>query len=295
MRWLSDEGVGVGVDRSGAIGVIVKSTDADRMRRLRNLLLAILPKKAGSSLPIQRDYRGIVAYELKGLLLAQIDRVLMVSNRPEMGKAIVDLTLDQGDSFATSPLYLDATQQIARSSQETVTQVAQGFADMATIRELGIGRNLLVEKTSNFFAEVVLGGVLANLRSTSLVIANVGIDDSGLGVHLTTPHQRDWEAPRKYFFGDDEIAKAPPLAKVNDRVFAASAHRDLSQVWLRSGDLLSDRAVDGLAKADSQLSIFFSGKDFGEDVLGSFGNQIQLVGRVPPSSDQTPRPAIRLP
>ncbi len=292
---LTDGGVGVGLDRSGAIAVVLKSSDEERLQRLVNLLLAILPKKEGAAMPRSREYRGVNAYELKGLLVARTGGTLMMTNRPEMGKAIIDRTLGEGNSLAQSPSYAIARRERVNVDKADVTSLVNGFVDMESIRPLGVGKEIFAEKVNNFFAEVVLGGVLANLRSTSRVNAEIGLDQHGLIARVSAPHRQDWQPPREYFFGDGQVAVAPPLVKVNDRLFAVSAHRDLSQMWLRSGDMLSDQAVDRLAKADSQLSIFFSGRDFGEDILGSFGDDIRLIGRVPPPTDRLPQPSIKLP
>ncbi len=56
-----------------------------------------------------------------------------------------------------------------------------------------------------------------------------------------------------------------------------------------------DRANDELAVADTQLTTFFSGRDFGEDILGSLESDVQIVGKSQDFTDVLPQPAIKLP
>ena len=88
---------------------------------------------------------------------------------------------------------------------------------------------------------------------------------------------------------------APALIQVDERLFAVSTYRDLSQMWLRSGDLLGDKAQEQMAQAETQLTTFFSGLDFGEDILGAMEPGIQMVGKVQAYSDDAPVPAVKFP
>jgi hypothetical protein len=59
--------------------------------------------------------------------------------------------------------------------------------------------------------------------------------------------------------------------------------------------LLSEQANEELAKADSGLSTLFSGKDFGEDILGAFRPEVQIVVARQAFAEGQPAPAIKLP
>lgn len=66
-------------------------------------------------------------------------------------------------------------------------------------------------------------------------------------------------------------------------------------MWLRSDELLTEKAADELAQADSQLTTFFSGRDFGEDILGAVTDSVQLIAAQQTFSADHPIPAIKLP
>jgi len=293
---LADGGVSVGLDGSGAVALLIHSSDAKTLEKFRNLLLAFWPKKEGVGLARQNDYRGITAYELKGVLLAQMDAVLLLTNKPEMGKTIVDQYLDRKpESLATLPGFRDAQSSLASKPPSADVRLATAYVDLNAIRASGIAKDLFQEPIDNVVGEIVLGGVLTNLRESPFVTASVDLNPSGVELRLHSPHDRAWEPPREYQFGEKEIATAPPLIELPNRLFALSTHRDMSQMWLRNGDFLTEKAVDGMAKADAQFSIFFSGRDFGEDILGSFDSGIQIVGREQDFGDRRPQPAIKVP
>lgn len=293
---LSNGGVSIGLDKSGAVALLIKSSDEKALEKFRNLLLAFLPKKDGAGIARQIDYRGVTAYELKGGLLAKIDTFLLLTNQPEMGRTIVDQYLDRKPkSLATLPSFQKACQSMATKPPEGDVRLIAGYVDLDAIRAGGIAKDVFQERIDNIAAEIVLGGVLTNLRHSPFVTASVDLSDVGVELRLNSPHNREWESPREYQFGDGEIATAPRLIPMPDRLFAVSAHRDLSQMWLRNSDFLSEKAVDSMAKADAQLGVFFSGRDFGDDILGSFGSGIQVAGRVQDFKDRRPQPAIKVP
>ena len=179
-------------------------------------------------------------------------------------------------------------------SSETKRVVA-AYVDIEQLRNSGIAKNVYNERVDNFGVELLVGGVLANLRHTDHATATIDLEQGGLSLRVSTPHQRDWEPPREYFFGSPELSVAPNMLNVRDRLFAVSAHRDISQMWMRCGDLLTDKANDQLAVADTQLTTFFAGRGFGEDILGSLESDVQIVGKVPNFADVLPQPIIKLP
>lgn len=293
---LSDGGISIGLDSSGAVTLLIKSSDEETLTKFRQLLLAFLPKEEGSSSAQEVDYRGVNAYELRGVVLAQMDTFLMLTNRPEMGRTIVDQYIDRTpQSLATLPNFQKSQQPLASKEPSGGLKLVSAYLDLNAVRASGIAKDLFEERIDNVVGEIVLGGVLTNLRHSPFVTVSVNLGETGIALRLASPHEQAWESPREYHFGEGEVATAPPLIELQNRLFAVSAHRDMSQMWLRNGDFLSAKAVDGMAKADAQFGVFFSGRDFGEDILGSFDSGIQMVGRVQDFGDRRPQPAIKLP
>jgi hypothetical protein len=66
-------------------------------------------------------------------------------------------------------------------------------------------------------------------------------------------------------------------------------------MWMRAGDLFGADTNDGFAKADANLTTFFAGRDFGEDILGSFKSEVGFIATRQDFEDVLPRPTIKLP
>ncbi len=293
LQSLTASGVTIALDaqHDGGVALLVKSSDAESLERFRDFLLGL--QLLGGKSAQQGQYRDFTAYSLAGnLKMVLLDNWFVLTNKPALGKSIIDQYLDRKpQSLATNPSFMEASNQRNAASKPA----AWAFVDIEAIRQAGIAKDLFQERVGNFFGELALGGILANLRHTPFATLALEIEPTQLQLKISSPHARQWEPPREYYFGDGQMATAPPLLEVENRLFALSTHRDLSQLWLRSGDLLSDRVLDQLAQADTQLTTFFSGKDFGEDILGSISGEIQFVSKVQEFSDEQPVPAIKLP
>ncbi|WP_222436175.1 hypothetical protein [Rubripirellula reticaptiva] len=291
---LSDRGITVALDSAnGGAAVLVHSSDTQLLERFRGFVLALRQMQGGTAK--QGDYRGFIADMVSDKLkMVRMHDWLLLTNNSELGKAIIDQYLDRADqTLATNPSYVAAKKDIA--SVDLDHRAVTAFADIKALRDLGFAKGVFKDKVDNIIAEIVLGGLLANIRNTPYVTAQADLSSTAVSLRLGAPHQRDWESPREYFFGEPELAIAPPLLNVPNQLFALSTHRDLSQMWLRSGDFLSDRANDQIAVADTTLTTIFSGRDFGDDILGSLKSDVQLIGVQQDFTGMMPQPAIKLP
>lgn len=289
---LTDGGVHVAFDApTQGAALLIKSSSDDMLKRFRSVVLAIGQLGRGQfGLADQADYRGFTAYAIGDKLkMAIVDNWFLMTNKPELGKSIIDRYLDGGkDSLAAAESFQSA---MAVAGDATV----KAYLDLTAVRAAGVAPKLYDGKTENVAAEAIFGGIVANLQQAPAALAVLNVDTTGIGLAVSTPHQAEWTAGREYYFGKDSQASAPPLLDVPERILALSTHRDLSQMWLRAPDLMSDKANEDLAKADTNLTTFFSGRDFGEDILGSLHPGIQVVVHRQTLAEDAPQPAIKLP
>lgn len=258
---ISDRGAVIALDAGeGGVVILLHSSDADALERFRVFVLAAgqmqgKPAKQG-------DYRGFIADSVgENLKMVRMNDWLLLTSKSELGKSIIDQYLDRDqETLAGNEAFANATKEL--EATETDDRVAAAFLDVAAIRDAEIASDVFVDKQDNFAAELLLGGVLANMTHAPYATAHVGLNKEGLSLQASMPHKRQWESPREYFFGSPELAEAPTLLNTKGRLFSLSTHRDLSQMWLRAPDLMSDRVNDQLAIADTQLTTFFSGLDF---------------------------------
>lgn len=237
---LTDRGITVALDANdGGVAILVHSSDADLVERFRGFVLALRQMQGATAK--QGDYRDFTADLIsEQIKMVRMDDWLLVTNNSELGKRVIDQYLDRdGQTLSENENFVSAQEQ--SGSGQSDHRVAKAFFDIQAVRESGFAKDVFNEKIDNIAGEIVLGGVLANLRQTPFVSGQLDVSDAGLLLRLDTPHRREWEAPREYFFGEPELATAPQLLDVPNRLFAISTHRDLSQMWLRSGDLVSDR------------------------------------------------------
>lgn len=292
---LTDGGLTIALspENDGSVAILVNSSDPQALERLQEFVLG-LQLLSGKSAK-QTSYRDLTVHDVAdGAKMVIFDNWMLLVNKPQFGKVIIDQYLDHDrTTLQENPRFAQAQQQLQLSTSDQ--PAAWAYLDVETIRSAGLAKELFKERVDNYFGELVFGGVLANIRQTPFATLELDLDPSGVALHATTPHDRQWEAPREYFFGEESAAAAPALLQVEERLFAVSTHRDLSQMWLRAGDLLGDKVLEQMAQADTQLTTFFSGLDFGEDILGAVEPGIQLVGKVQVYSDDAPVPAVKFP
>ncbi|MBT3891681.1 MAG: hypothetical protein HOF72_13730, partial [Planctomycetaceae bacterium] len=126
--------------------------------------------------------------------------------------------------------------------------------------------------------------------------AAIDFDHQHLKLDFTTAHDAEWiPESRKYFFGEDAQGSAPSLLLPADTIASISMFRDFSPWWLLAPDLYDDDVNEGIAQADTTLSTFFSGKDFGLDILGALEPGAQLVVTDNRFKDDAPQPDIIVP
>ena len=127
-------------------------------------------------------------------------------------------------------------------------------------------------------AELIFGGIQSCLQKTPHATASLAGDLSGLQLVIDMPHQSDWvPEARDYYFGSEGAGRARALPDLPETLFALSTYRNFSEMWLRAGDLFNADVNDGIAQADANLTTLFAGRDFGEDILGSFEPEVGFI------------------
>ena len=284
-------GIAVAGDFSSeGVAIVFHGKDAKSMEMFRDRVLGFAALDKDRKLQ-HVEYRGIKAHRLDEIRFAVYENKLLITNQSDLGKAILDRMLDGGDDhLGTQPKFIEASKQ--RTSRTTTW----AFVDVQAIRESGAADEFYYHQINNPVGELLVGGIQSNLQHAPFVTAIVDVATEGVTLKLSTPHQPDWiPEEREYFFGPDGNGKAPNLPRVGPTLFTLSTYRDFSQMWLRAGDLFDDNMNEEFAKADAGLTTFFSGKDFGEDILGSFESPVGLVVTRQDFHDIMPQPAIKLP
>ena len=291
LETLTAGGIHVGVDSAtnGAV-LLVRAKSSESLELLAGRLLA-LSFLGGDNRQEEGEYRGVTAYRFDQVWASVSGDWLMVTNRGELGKAVLDRLLDEPESPS-----LQTTAAYQNARRQHPAQTAWGFVDLESLRALGVGGKAFAGKSDNPGVEILIGGILDLLQETPLLTGSVAASHEEFSVQFAVPSQADWiSEERTFFFGPDQSGEGPVLPEVRETLFSLSAYRDASEMWLRAGDLFDENTNDGIAEADANLTTFFSGKDFGEDILGALTPQIGFVASRQDFTGVLPSPTIKLP
>ncbi len=302
LKSLTANGLHLAVDKKTEGVVLLACTESQEwldeyLQKLVKIARADAKSKNQPDPIREAEYRGIRGYEFQKMIVGSIGSVLIVTNKGELGKSIIDRHLDsKNDHLFSKPLFQQAWKSNTEPSLSNATQqIAKAFVDLDTLRQAGVAKDLLMGKAKDFAAELILGGVLASMQKTSFAIAELSLGDTKLSMQVRVPHEQGWtEESRSFFVGPKGTGFASSLIEGSGMMASLTAYRNLSELWLRAGDLFDEKVNSQLAQADNTLTTLFSGKDFGTDILGAIEPQIQLI-----ASEQTfepsNTPAIQLP
>ena len=289
---VASRGLAAGFDaESQGVAIVIRGKDADTMAKFRDKLVA-LAQFGDENADVQSgDYRGVTAHQIQQARIAVHEDRLIVTNNPDLGKSILDRLIDgAGESLAGSERFQAAVS--ARGEDGT----AWAFADVTAFRESGVADHLYRDQIDNPVLELLVGGIQSSLRETPFVTADLTAKREGLNLRLSMPHDAGWVPDqRTYYFGPEGNGRGPALPLSQPALFTLSTYRDFSEMWLRAGDLFGEQTNDQFAEADANLTTLFSGKDFGEDILGSLEPEVGFVAVRQDFSEQLPRPTIKIP
>lgn len=245
-------------------------------------------------------YRDVKIYKTdKNSGAAVVGNWVVVTNKGDLGKSILDRLLDESslapDAELSGTLSADAQFKTTYANRSADSQ-AWAYGNIQAVRNAGGAKKLFEGKAENPLVELLVGGIQSVLQHAPFVTADLKFANSGVSLQLATHCQDGWiPEERQYFFGTNNEGSAPVLPEVPDTLMTLATYRDVSQMWLRAGDLFDEQMNDKLAEAESGLSTIFAGRDFGEEVLGAIQPQIGLVVARQSFKNVTPVPALKLP
>ena len=295
---LSSGGITLAFDpATEGFAILLKAESPEKLITVRDKVVKMArddAKRKGEPDPYKiEQYREIDVYITKDGGFLSHDDWLIVGNKSDLGKQLVDALLDgREESFANNRIYQMLNDQYRNKT------VAWGMVNLDPLREAddeGL-QKLFAGKADDPAGEILLGGLLESFQSISHLSLALQAEANGLKLGIQFPYDSsNVSENREHFFGPKGTGTAAPIQTVPDMLFGLTAYRDLSQVWLRAGDLFNEKVNDGIAQADSNLSTFFSGKDFGEDILGALSPQVQLIAARQEYREDQPIPAIKIP
>ena len=296
VRQATSGGVHLAFDPSSEGVLLVLRGDEVVLDKVFDAVLSWLqPLAALSGNPLKKgEYReGIIGYQIQEIRFAKKAGTLVVTNSRDLGRFVLDQLIDPTThpTFASNENY-----QAATVASKTQPHTAWLWADAKLLQQNNGLEQLEQALRQNMLLELLAGGLVNQLAKSPYITASIDFDHQHLKLDLTTAHDAEWiPESRQYYFGADANGSAPSLLLPTNTIASISMFRDFSPWWLLAPDLYDDDVNEGIAQADTTLSTFFSGKDFGLDILGALEPGAQLVVTDNLFENNAPQPEIIFP
>jgi hypothetical protein len=257
----------------GASVLIVDAQDENMLQKLNEFAVAAAKAEAakrGTAAAAPKEHRGVTVYTLGGVdAHALIGSRLVLANR----RAALDAVLDQranpqGKSVATVPAYQDAQKAAGPSA-------AFAFVNLEPLKRLPQVQKAL-DRGENPMAALLFGGIQDALRGANWLAMGLRVEGTTLSLSAVTGGKAvDTSALTGFTWPGPNKGALPNLA-VPGRLAAISLYRDLHGFYAAKDKLFPER-TSGLIFFENMMGIFFSGRDFTEEVMGQLDPEVRLV------------------
>jgi hypothetical protein len=283
---------------------LARTGDADGLELALDSLLAM----ADGDHDVKRlSYRDAAYARVdRGLLVAAVGDVLLVTGDDDLLAGAIDLMLDAPAPAAPAPAAPapaatgadDVTGRAASQADEpdvagevplaTFSLDAGRVrpADLRAVRQPGV--RLLGRRIAHPLANLLFGGLTLADGRVEGSLASRG-DELSLHALLPAPPV---DAPAAWFPAGPDAFRVPTTEHT---LAVLSARRDLADWWRRRESLLPDDSQAALAKADENMGVLFAGLSPAEDVFGAVAPELALVVDRQIFEGAGPAPEVRLP
>lgn len=297
LRQLTAGGVTLAFDAEQKAAVlIVKSKDAELLNRLNQTLVDLIEGHAASEgrpSPVKsQQYQGVTGWSFgKGEQHAIIGNTLIATNKGEALKAVLDSNADSSSSGLAGKTWFQQARHNAKAGD-----LAWAAVDLTALRQAPPLAKALDRKTPNPNVEILFGGILDALRTAPYAAASLKLKDNQLTLDATLPRDASQIASsRRWWFASSASEGAPALLVPKQAIANLAGYRDLAGMWQAREELFDESTNARLTQADTNLGLYFSGRDFGPEVLGKLTPHWQIVVARREFSASQPIPALKLP
>jgi hypothetical protein len=199
---------------------------------------------------------------------AIIGDVLAVSNSKGMIESAIDLAEGKETrSVKKSEIFAKVASKARKSS----------FIH-AAVRPRFIPGFKIPEQMDNAAGSFLLGGLSEALRVSEAISLAIDVEDNGVTVRvLSVADGRGIDAKYDAFFPKKLPDDLKSRLRSRGILGFVEVHRDLAKWWERGEDFLEPRAAGDLTEFAGNLSLFFGGKSFEDEVLTELGETITFV------------------
>lgn len=299
MKWrdalesISGGGIHFAFDLSnGSVALLIKATDAGKLTKIQDAVIAFTEKNNRGAIQKGRTYREIETWKVAKGGFAIVGKWFVFTNNAAMGATLFDNMLDDAkDTLATNR---DFTTALSKQKTSAGAPTAWVFARLAIPRGLGLLKDFLKEKSDNPGAELLIGGLQETIKHAPYMTTALRVKNDEVHLSIGAPHDPSQvSASRNFFFSPPGKGAAPKPLKPEGTLFSFTAYRDIAAMLRSADELFDENVAAGIAQADSQLTLFFSGRPFNAEILTNFHPHSQIIVTQPSFKDVTP--AIKVP
>jgi hypothetical protein len=292
---LTGGGITFAVCPEDTVLLIIDAEDEYMLAQLHEIFLNIARSEAEKAGQAERvastQYEDVTAWTFNGKEAhAIIGKRLVISNRPEGLKAVMERRAGANDeSLPSNPAY-QAAKRAARSDA-----VATAFADFKSLMQVPDIAQLLEQGRKNPLAALAFAGIVEAVRDSNWLALGLHIEDSTLVLRASA----DGKIPAATNPAGFALPKEPgqgalPNLSVPRRIAAMTLYRDLHQFYAAKDDLFPER-TSGLIFFENMMGIFFSGRDLTDEVLAETKPEIRFVVAEQQYDPAIGTPEIKLP
>jgi hypothetical protein len=275
---------------------IIEPRDEARLRELYDSLKKLVEAEAtrrGESSPVKSyDLGGLEAYQLgEDLHYVWLQGRLVVANRRDALRAVQRLAKNaDAPSLGASEAFAQARDLAGPDP------TAWGYVRWDLVRALPPVAEALERQSDNIVTELAIGGLQEALQEAPILVLSAEIEAGRLVVHASAPVEYSkLAAARPWFFPSEPSEGAPAALPIPGSLGSIAWSRQISEAYVRRDELFDEKANAELAQADSGISLFLSGRDVEQEILGQMGRGLQLVFLPNPLPEDRPAPAVRVP
>ncbi|MHC4700534.1 MAG: hypothetical protein ACYTFQ_08150, partial [Planctomycetota bacterium] len=238
-----------------------------------------------------RQYGGVTAWTFDGKEAhAIIGKRLVMANRPEGLKTILDLRAEAGgENLASNLAYKAARRKAGRGAAATV------FADLKLLKQAPDIAGLLKQQGENPLAALAFAGIVEAIRDSNWLALGLHIEDETLVCKASVDGETVARtSPAAFALPKEPGDGALPNLVVPRRIGAMTLYRDLHQFYAAKDDLFPER-TSGLIFFENMMGIFFSGRDLTNEVLAQTEPEIRFVVAEQQFDPAIGTPSVKLP
>lgn len=276
--------------------LIVRSRDAALLGKMNQALIDLAQLDAanrGKESPVKsRSHGNVEVWSFgKGEHHALLDDLLVVSNRADGVEAAIDRFQNPDRSgLADVPEFQQARSRVADG------QTGWAMARLALVREVPKIEKALTSKSNNPVAELLLAGLIEAFRAAPFALGSLDVSADAIRLKFEAPLERSAiSETRSWYFSAPSEGAAPIPLHIAGRIASLTAYRDVAGMWQHRDELFDEITAARLGKADTDLGLFFAGRDFETEVLGELGPRWQVVVAQQEFAADRPVPTIKVP